>query len=99
MFSPINQQSATFTVDLQDGETLDMDYSTTTDSDQFSAMISLSGKNYYIQPSKMTCTQTVCTDCGKSCDFFFLLSGYFEKLISTFKIESVVEFLLTDKNK
>lgn len=70
MFSPINQQSTTFTVDLQDGETLDMDYSTKTDSDQFSAMISLSGKNYYIQPSKMTCTQTVCTDCCKSCDFF-----------------------------
>lgn len=54
MFSPIGQQSTTFTVELEDGETLGMDYSTKTDSDQFSAMISLSGKEYYIQPSKMT---------------------------------------------
>lgn len=37
---------------LQDGETLGMDYSATTDSDQFSAMTSLSEKDYYIQPSK-----------------------------------------------
>lgn len=55
MFSPIGQQSTTFTVELQDGGTLGMDYSTKTDSDQFSAMISLSGKEYYIQPSKLTC--------------------------------------------
>lgn len=54
MFSPIGQQSTTFTVELQDGETLGMDYSTKTESDQFSAMISLSGKEYYIQPSKLT---------------------------------------------
>lgn len=56
MFSPIGQQSIDRTVKLQDGETLGMDYSTTTDSDQFSAMISLSGKDYYIQPSKFICT-------------------------------------------
>lgn len=56
MFSPIGQQSIDQTVKLQDGETLGMDYSTTTDSDQFSAMISLSGKDYYIQPSKLICT-------------------------------------------
>lgn len=55
MFCPIGQQSTNFTVDLQDGETLSMDYSTTTDSDQFSAMTSLSGKDYYIQPSKLSC--------------------------------------------
>lgn len=54
MFSPIGHQSSTFTVDLQDGEKLGMDYSTKTDSDQFSAMISLSGKDYYMQPSKLT---------------------------------------------
>ncbi|AWP07199.1 putative vacuolar protein sorting-associated protein 13A [Scophthalmus maximus] len=51
MFCPIGQQSANCTVELEDGETLGMDYSTTTDSDQFSAMISLSGKDYYIQPT------------------------------------------------
>lgn len=53
MFCPIGQQSTNRTVELPDGETLGMDYSTTTDSDQFSAMISLSGKDYYIQPSKL----------------------------------------------
>uniref|UniRef100_A0A3Q1GUY5 Vacuolar protein sorting 13 homolog A n=1 Tax=Acanthochromis polyacanthus TaxID=80966 RepID=A0A3Q1GUY5_9TELE len=51
MFCPIGQQSTNNTVELQDGETLGMDYSTTTESDQFSAMISLSGKDYYIQPT------------------------------------------------
>ncbi|XP_056231457.1 vacuolar protein sorting-associated protein 13A isoform X2 [Seriola aureovittata] len=51
MFSPISRQSTNWTVELQDGETLGMDYTTTTDSDQFSAMISLSGKDYYIQPT------------------------------------------------
>lgn len=56
MFCPTGQQSTNRTVQLQDGETLGMDYSATTDSDQFSAMISLSGKDYYIQPSKFTCT-------------------------------------------
>uniref|UniRef100_A0A7N8X286 Vacuolar protein sorting 13 homolog A n=1 Tax=Mastacembelus armatus TaxID=205130 RepID=A0A7N8X286_9TELE len=50
MFCPIGQQSSNRTVKLQDGETLRMDYSTT-DSDQFSAMTSLSGKDYYIQPT------------------------------------------------
>uniref|UniRef100_A0A3B4VHW4 Vacuolar protein sorting 13 homolog A n=1 Tax=Seriola dumerili TaxID=41447 RepID=A0A3B4VHW4_SERDU len=54
MFSPISRQSTNCTVELQDGETLGMDYTTTTESDQFSAMISLSGKDYYIQPSKLT---------------------------------------------
>uniref|UniRef100_A0A3B4VK63 Vacuolar protein sorting 13 homolog A n=1 Tax=Seriola dumerili TaxID=41447 RepID=A0A3B4VK63_SERDU len=51
MFSPISRQSTNCTVELQDGETLGMDYTTTTESDQFSAMISLSGKDYYIQPT------------------------------------------------
>ncbi|XP_051807014.1 vacuolar protein sorting-associated protein 13A isoform X1 [Acanthochromis polyacanthus] len=53
MFCPIGQQSTNNTVELQDGETLGMDYSTTTESDQFSAMISLSGKDYYIQPTPL----------------------------------------------
>uniref|UniRef100_A0A8C4GTJ0 Vacuolar protein sorting 13 homolog A n=1 Tax=Dicentrarchus labrax TaxID=13489 RepID=A0A8C4GTJ0_DICLA len=53
MFCPIGQQGANHTVMLKDGETLGMGYSTTTDSDQFSAMISLSGKDYYIQPTPM----------------------------------------------
>lgn len=56
MFCPISQQSTNRTVKLEDGETLEMDYSTT-HSDQFSAMISLSGKDYYIQPSKLDLTQ------------------------------------------
>uniref|UniRef100_A0A668ANF6 Vacuolar protein sorting 13 homolog A n=1 Tax=Myripristis murdjan TaxID=586833 RepID=A0A668ANF6_9TELE len=51
MFSPIGRQSINRTVELQDGESLNMDYSSTTDSDQFSAMTSLSGKDYYIQPT------------------------------------------------
>ncbi|XP_029017431.1 vacuolar protein sorting-associated protein 13A isoform X2 [Betta splendens] len=50
MFCPIGQQSTNRTVTLQDGETLRMDYSTT-HSDQFSAMISLSGKDYFIKPT------------------------------------------------
>ncbi|XP_041793933.1 vacuolar protein sorting-associated protein 13A isoform X1 [Chelmon rostratus] len=58
MFCPIGQQSTNYTVRLQDGETLGMDYSATTDSDQFSAMISLSGKDYYIQPTPMGHTST-----------------------------------------
>ncbi|KAM9359845.1 intermembrane lipid transfer protein VPS13A [Symphorus nematophorus] len=53
MFCPIGKQSTNHTVQLQDGETLGMDYLVTTDSDQFSAMISLSGKDYYIQPTPM----------------------------------------------
>ncbi|MEQ2212395.1 hypothetical protein XENOCAPTIV_030171, partial [Xenoophorus captivus] len=52
MFSPVGKQSSGHTVELQDGESLSMDYSVTTHSDQFSAMTSLSGKDYYIQPSK-----------------------------------------------
>uniref|UniRef100_H3C3Y7 Vacuolar protein sorting 13 homolog A n=1 Tax=Tetraodon nigroviridis TaxID=99883 RepID=H3C3Y7_TETNG len=51
MFSPIHHRSTNFTVDLKDRETLDIDYSTKRDSDQFSAIISLSGKDYYIQPT------------------------------------------------
>ncbi|XP_068616831.1 intermembrane lipid transfer protein VPS13A [Brachionichthys hirsutus] len=53
MFHLLGQQSADYSVMLQDGETLGMDYLTTTDSDQFSAMTSLSGKDYYIQPTPM----------------------------------------------
>lgn len=52
MFCPTNQQSTNRTVKLEDGETLGMDYSNT-HSDQFSAMTSLSGKDYYIQPSEL----------------------------------------------
>uniref|UniRef100_A0A4W6GBL2 Vacuolar protein sorting 13 homolog A n=1 Tax=Lates calcarifer TaxID=8187 RepID=A0A4W6GBL2_LATCA len=54
MFCPIGHKNTNCIVKLQDGETLGMDYSTTTESDQFSAMISLSGKDYFIQPSKLT---------------------------------------------
>ncbi|KAM6931036.1 intermembrane lipid transfer protein VPS13A [Xenentodon cancila] len=50
-FSPIGKQSSNQTVELQNGETLKMDYLTTTDSDQFAVMTSLSGKDYYIQPT------------------------------------------------
>uniref|UniRef100_A0A3Q4HB17 Vacuolar protein sorting 13 homolog A n=1 Tax=Neolamprologus brichardi TaxID=32507 RepID=A0A3Q4HB17_NEOBR len=50
MFCPVGQQSIANTVKLQNGESLGMDYSTTTDTDHFSAMTSLSGKDYYIQP-------------------------------------------------
>ncbi|XP_059192632.1 vacuolar protein sorting-associated protein 13A [Centropristis striata] len=53
MFCPIGQQSSNGKVELQDGETIGMDYSPTTDSDQFSAMISLSGKDYYMEPTPM----------------------------------------------
>ncbi|KAM9393107.1 intermembrane lipid transfer protein VPS13A isoform 2-T2 [Pholidichthys leucotaenia] len=51
MFCPIGVQSNNHTVELRSGEALQMDYLTTTDTDQFSAMISLSGKDYYIQPT------------------------------------------------
>uniref|UniRef100_A0A3B3Z2I0 Vacuolar protein sorting 13 homolog A n=1 Tax=Poecilia mexicana TaxID=48701 RepID=A0A3B3Z2I0_9TELE len=50
MFSPVGKQSNGHTVSLQDGESLGMDYSVTTQSDQFSAMTSLSEKDYYIEP-------------------------------------------------
>ncbi|KAL6114111.1 vps13a [Pungitius sinensis] len=53
MFCPISEQSTNGTVKMQDGETIGMDYSTKADSDQFSAMISLSGKDYYIEPTPM----------------------------------------------
>lgn len=53
MFSPIGREVCGHTVELQDGESLNMDYlRSTTDSDQFSAMTSLCGKDYSIQPSK-----------------------------------------------
>ncbi|XP_061528280.1 vacuolar protein sorting-associated protein 13A [Phycodurus eques] len=51
MFSPVATHSNDHTIELQDGQTLGMDYSVTTESDQFSAMISLSEKDYYIQPT------------------------------------------------
>ncbi|XP_051924393.1 vacuolar protein sorting-associated protein 13A isoform X1 [Hippocampus zosterae] len=51
MFSPVATHSNDHIVELQDGQTLGMDYSVTTESDQFSAMISLSEKDFYIQPT------------------------------------------------
>ncbi|XP_015828201.3 intermembrane lipid transfer protein VPS13A isoform X1 [Nothobranchius furzeri] len=51
LFCPIHSQSTNHTVTLQDGQTLEMDYTSTPGSDQFSAMISLSGKDYYIKPT------------------------------------------------
>uniref|UniRef100_A0AAR2KLL4 Vacuolar protein sorting 13 homolog A n=1 Tax=Pygocentrus nattereri TaxID=42514 RepID=A0AAR2KLL4_PYGNA len=51
VFKPIGKQSNGRVVELQDGESLNMDYTlTTADADQFSAMTSLSSKNY-IQPT------------------------------------------------
>ncbi|XP_072538496.1 intermembrane lipid transfer protein VPS13A isoform X2 [Salminus brasiliensis] len=51
VFNPIGKQSKGRVVELQDGESLNMDYTlTAADSDQFSAMTSLSSKNY-IQPT------------------------------------------------
>ncbi|XP_053725885.1 vacuolar protein sorting-associated protein 13A isoform X1 [Synchiropus splendidus] len=58
MFRPMGQQSHDHTVELQDGQTLGMDYFTATEADQFSAMISLSGKDYYIQPAPAGHTST-----------------------------------------
>ncbi|XP_034728114.1 vacuolar protein sorting-associated protein 13A isoform X2 [Etheostoma cragini] len=58
MFCPVGQQSTNGMVKLQHGETLEMNYSATTDSDQFLAMISLSEKDYYIQPTPMGHTST-----------------------------------------
>lgn len=53
MFSPIGREGYDRTVELKDGESLNMDYlRSTADSDQFSAMISLNSKDYYIQPSE-----------------------------------------------
>ncbi|XP_061134171.1 vacuolar protein sorting-associated protein 13A isoform X1 [Syngnathus typhle] len=51
MFSPVATHSNDHTVELQGGQTLGMDYSVTTESDQFSAMTSLNEKDYYIQPT------------------------------------------------
>ncbi|XP_062855375.1 vacuolar protein sorting-associated protein 13A isoform X2 [Trichomycterus rosablanca] len=51
VFKPIGKDSNSRVVELQDGESLNMDYTlTATDADQFSAMTSLSSKNY-IQPT------------------------------------------------
>uniref|UniRef100_A0A096M2S5 Vacuolar protein sorting 13 homolog A n=1 Tax=Poecilia formosa TaxID=48698 RepID=A0A096M2S5_POEFO len=58
MFSPVGKQSNGHTVSLQDGESLGMDYSVTTQSDQFSAMTSLSEKDYYIEPTPEGHTST-----------------------------------------
>uniref|UniRef100_A0A8C2BZK7 Vacuolar protein sorting 13 homolog A n=1 Tax=Cyprinus carpio TaxID=7962 RepID=A0A8C2BZK7_CYPCA len=50
VFRPIGKESKNRVVELQDGENLNMDYTHTAESsDQFSAMTSLSAKNY-IQP-------------------------------------------------
>lgn len=52
VLKPIGKKSNDRVVELQDGESLNMDYTlTAADADQFSAMTSLSSKNY-IQPSK-----------------------------------------------
>uniref|UniRef100_A0A8C1ZR47 Vacuolar protein sorting 13 homolog A n=1 Tax=Cyprinus carpio TaxID=7962 RepID=A0A8C1ZR47_CYPCA len=52
VFRIIGKESKNRVVELQDGESLNMDYTLTAEtSDQFSAMTSLSAKNY-IQPSK-----------------------------------------------
>ncbi|XP_016103444.1 intermembrane lipid transfer protein VPS13A [Sinocyclocheilus grahami] len=51
VFRPIGKESKNRVVELQDGESLNMDYTHTAESsDQFSAMTSLSAKNY-IQPT------------------------------------------------
>ncbi|TRY91754.1 hypothetical protein DNTS_026184, partial [Danionella cerebrum] len=51
VFRPIGKESRDHLVELQDGESLNMDYTFSTESsDQFSAMTSLSTKNY-IQPT------------------------------------------------
>lgn len=70
MFSPVGKQSDRHTVRLQDGESLGMDYSVTTQSDQFSAMTSLSEKHYYIQPGELPATLDLD-------DLYFLNPGRF----------------------
>lgn len=55
-FSPVSKESIEHIVELQDGESLHMDYSVTAHSDQFSAMTSLNEKDYYIKPSKLYVT-------------------------------------------
>ncbi|XP_068165987.1 intermembrane lipid transfer protein VPS13A [Antennarius striatus] len=58
MFRLVDHSTSDFTVTLQDGQALGMDYNTSVESDQFSAMTSLSGKDYYIQPTPMGHTST-----------------------------------------
>lgn len=62
MFHVVGKQTTNNAVTLQSDETLRMNYSSRPDSDQFLAMISLSEKDYYIQPSKLHlqlgCTQS-----------------------------------------
>uniref|UniRef100_A0A4W4DQU0 Vacuolar protein sorting 13 homolog A n=1 Tax=Electrophorus electricus TaxID=8005 RepID=A0A4W4DQU0_ELEEL len=54
VFRPIGRESVGRTVELQDGESLNMDYTlTAADASQFAAMTSLSSENY-IQPSEPT---------------------------------------------
>uniref|UniRef100_A0A672P4J4 Vacuolar protein sorting 13 homolog A n=1 Tax=Sinocyclocheilus grahami TaxID=75366 RepID=A0A672P4J4_SINGR len=54
VFRPIGKESKNRVVELQDGESLNMDYTHTAESsDQFSAMTSLSAKNY-IQPTELS---------------------------------------------
>ncbi|CAL1615509.1 unnamed protein product [Knipowitschia caucasica] len=57
-FSPIDVESVNRSVELQDGESLGMDYYVDTNSDQFSAMTSLSEKDYYIEPTPVGHTST-----------------------------------------
>lgn len=55
VFKPMGKKYKGRVVELQDGESLNMDYTLTdADPDQFSAMTSLSSRNY-IQPSKTAC--------------------------------------------
>uniref|UniRef100_A0A8C7Q7C0 Vacuolar protein sorting 13 homolog A n=1 Tax=Oncorhynchus mykiss TaxID=8022 RepID=A0A8C7Q7C0_ONCMY len=52
MFCPLGCEATENRVELQNGESVNMDYRrTTTHSDQFSAMTSLVAKDYYIQPT------------------------------------------------
>lgn len=59
VFKPIGKTSKGRVVELQDGESLNMDYTlTAVDADQFSAMTSLSSKNF-IQPSECAMCLTI----------------------------------------
>uniref|UniRef100_A0A674DPV0 Vacuolar protein sorting 13 homolog A n=1 Tax=Salmo trutta TaxID=8032 RepID=A0A674DPV0_SALTR len=59
LFSPLGREVTARRVELQNGESLNMDYRrTTTHSDQFSAMTSLVAKDYYIQPTPVGHTST-----------------------------------------
>ncbi|XP_078809182.1 intermembrane lipid transfer protein VPS13A isoform X3 [Oryzias latipes] len=57
-FHLVGKQTTNNAVTLQSDETLRMNYSSRPDSDQFSAMISLSEKDYYIQPTPVGHTST-----------------------------------------